>query len=118
MSVATAFVSILLALVLTFTAHATLTGREVVRRGVIEVGFPPSLLWLLGLAQGAGALGIVVGLWWPPLGIAAATCLVVYFLGAAGAHLRVGHPRQAIPSAVILLVAIVTLALALATVWA
>lgn len=111
MSVAVAVVSIVLALVLTFTAYSTLTGKEVVRRGIIEVGFPPTLLWLLGLAQLAGAIGIVIGLWWPPLAIAAATCLVVYFLGAAGAHVRVGHPRQAIPSTAILLGAVAALAL-------
>jgi hypothetical protein len=111
MSVAAAVVSIVLALVLTFTAYTTFTGKEVVRRGIIEVGFPPALLWLLGLAQLAGAIGIVIGLWWSPLAIAAATCLVVYFLGAAGSHVRVGHPRQAIPSVAILLGAIAALAL-------
>jgi hypothetical protein len=111
MPVATAVVSIVLALVLALTALATFAGREAVRRGIIDVGFPPSLAWLLGLAQLAGAAGIVAGLWWQPLAIAASAGLVLYFLGAVGAHMRVGHPRRTGPSAVILLGSLVTLVL-------
>ena len=109
MPVAAATVSIALAVVLAFTAYATFTGREAVRRGVVAVGFPPSYLWFLGTTQFAGAAGLVAGLWWPPLAIAAATGLVLYFLGAVGAHLRVGHPQAAGPSAAILLVSIAAL---------
>jgi hypothetical protein len=113
MWITAAVVSTLLALVLTYTAFATFTGREAVRRGVISVGLPPSILWLLGVAQFAGAVGIVAGLWWSPLAIAAATGLVLYFLGAVSAHVRVRHPRQAVaPAAAILLASIATLALA------
>jgi hypothetical protein len=78
---------------------------------VVEVGFPPSYLWLLGLAQGAGALGLLVGLAWSPLAVAAAIGLVLYFLGAVGAHVRVGHPNRAGMSAVILLGCVAALAL-------
>ncbi|MFO1537545.1 MAG: DoxX family protein [Actinomycetota bacterium] len=48
--------------------------------------------WLPGLAtlEGAAAVGIVVGLWWAPLGIAAAAGAVGYFVGAVVAHVRVG----------------------------
>ncbi|MFE4973301.1 DoxX family protein [Kitasatospora sp. NPDC056651] len=113
MHVAATVVSIALAVVLTRTAHATFTGKEVVRRGVVEVGFPPSLLWLLGLAQAAGAAGLLVGLLWSPLAVAAAGCLVLYFLGAVGAHLRVGHPERAGLSAAILVGSVVALVLML-----
>jgi uncharacterized membrane protein YphA (DoxX/SURF4 family) len=111
MSVAVPIISIVLAAVLVLTGYATLTGREAVRRGVIEVGFPPSYVWLLGVAQLAGAVGLIVGLWWPALAIAAAGCLVVYFIGAVGAHVRVGHPRYAGPSAAILLGSVAALVL-------
>ncbi|WP_033213213.1 DoxX family protein [Kitasatospora phosalacinea] len=113
MHVAAAIVSIALAVVLARTAHATFTGQEVVRRGVVEVGFPPSLLWLLGLAQAAGAAGLLAGLFWNPLAVAAAGCLVLYFLGAVGSHLRVGHPERAGLSAAILLGCVLALALVL-----
>jgi hypothetical protein len=116
MYAATVVVSIALALVLLYTAFATFTGTETVRRGVIGVGFPPSFMWLLGVAQFAGAVGIVVGLWWPPLGIAAAIGLVLYFLCAVTAHIRVRHPRRAVtPSAAILVGSIATLALIILT---
>ncbi|MFM8304251.1 MAG: DoxX family protein [Actinomycetota bacterium] len=50
------------------------------------------LRWLPGLAalEGAAAVGIAVGLWWVPLGIAAAVGAVGYFVGAVVAHVRVG----------------------------
>jgi uncharacterized membrane protein YphA (DoxX/SURF4 family) len=115
MSVATVIVTLILALVLAYTGYATLAGRRAVRQGIIAVGFPPSLVWLLGIAQLSGAIGIVAGLWWPPLAIAAAVGLVGYFLAAVGAHLRVGHPRQAARPAVILLGSIAALALVIAT---
>ncbi|MFE0379342.1 DoxX family protein [Streptomyces inhibens] len=111
MFAADAAVSIALALVLFFTAYATFTGKEAVRRGIEEVGFPVSLLWFLGLAQFAGAVGLIAGLYWPPLAIAAAAGLVLYFLGAVGAHVRVGHPRRAGLSAVILLGCVVAFVL-------
>jgi hypothetical protein len=111
MSIATTAVVIVLAVVLVLTSYATLAGLPAVRRGIVEVGFPPSYLWLLGVAQLAGAFGLIVGLWWPPLGIAAAVCLVLYFLGAVGAHVRAGHPRNAGPSAAILLGSIASLVL-------
>lgn len=103
MPAAVTAVSLMLAAVLLFTSYATFTGKEAVRRGVVEVGFPVSLLWLLGLAQFAGALGLIAGLYWSPLAVAAATGLVLYFLGAVGSHIRVGHPQRAGLSAAILL---------------
>ncbi|MCX5339146.1 DoxX family protein [Streptomyces atratus] len=111
MFAAAATISIALALVLFFTAYATFTGREAVRRGVVEVGFPVSLLRFLGLAQFAGAVGLIAGLYWSPLAIAAAAGLVLYFLGAVGSHVRVGHPQRAGLSAVILLGCVAALVL-------
>ncbi|MFH9087147.1 MULTISPECIES: DoxX family protein [unclassified Streptomyces] len=111
MSAAATTVSVMLAAVLLFTSYATFTGKEAVRRGIVEVGFPASLLWFLGLAQCAGAVGLIAGLYWSPLAIAAATGLVLYFLGAVGSHLRVGHPRRAGLSAAILLGSVTALCL-------
>jgi hypothetical protein len=42
----------------------------------------------LGLILGAGALGLVAGFAVPALGTAAACGLVLYFLCAAGVHVR------------------------------
>ncbi|QMU67347.1 DoxX family protein [Streptacidiphilus sp. P02-A3a] len=95
MSVAAGAVSIVLAALLVYFSFVTFTGRMGVRRGIVELGLPPSAVPLLGAAQFAGALGLLAGLFWTPLALAAAVCLVVYFLGAVGAHVRAGHPERA-----------------------
>jgi hypothetical protein len=41
----------------------------------------------------AGGLGLLIGVWYPPLGIAAAVGLVIYFVGALIAHLRKGDVK-------------------------
>lgn len=53
-----------------------------------RVGAPP---WLfpLDLLKLAGAVGLLVGIRVPALGIAAATGLVLFFPGAVAAHVRV-----------------------------
>ena len=41
----------------------------------------------------AGAVGVLIGLWLEPLGVAAAADLIAYFLGAVISHLRVGDTK-------------------------
>lgn len=54
-----------------------------------EVGVPRSWLPALGVAKLAGAVGLVVGLLGlPAVGIAAAGCLVLFFVGAVLTHLK------------------------------
>ena len=54
----------------------------------------------LALLDLAGAGGLLIGIGWRPLGIAAATGLLLYFLGALGFHLRAkdikGMPMPAV----------------------
>ncbi len=50
---------------------------------------PPERIPVLAALEIAGALGLLVGLAWAPLGIAAAIGVVLYFVGAVIAHLRV-----------------------------
>lgn len=77
-------------LVLTIlTAAANLVGAAVdfLRNGWIldnmaKYGVPRSWLPLLGAAKAAGAVGLLVGLAVPVLGIAAAVGLLLYFAGA------------------------------------
>ena len=55
----------------------------------VKVHVPRSRLPMLGALKLAGAIGLLVGLVGPPaIGIAAATGLVLYFIGAVIAHLR------------------------------
>jgi uncharacterized membrane protein YphA (DoxX/SURF4 family) len=53
------------------------------------VGVPARYFPVLAALEIAGAVGIVVGLWAVPLGVAAAIGLVAYFIGAVAGHLRV-----------------------------
>src|SRR5450759_3077530 len=57
------------------------------------VGVPLKYLPLLAVCEFAGALGLVAGIWWPALGVAAAIGLMIYFVGAIFSHLRVGDSK-------------------------
>lgn len=54
-----------------------------------DVRFPQRLWWTMPVIKFAAALGLVVGMWVPWLGLLTSVCLVVYFILAVGAHLRV-----------------------------
>ena len=69
----------------------------------------------LAACEFAGAVGLVLGIWWPLLGAAAALGLVVYFVGAVVSHLRVGDARGMGPAAFLLTVSAGVLALRILT---
>lgn len=54
-----------------------------------KVGVPTSWLFPLGALKSAGALGLLVGIAIPIIGVAAAVGLVLFFVCAVFAHLRV-----------------------------
>src|ERR1700738_4467661 len=68
------------------------------------VGVPLRYLPLLAACEFAGALGLVLGIWWPPLGVAAGIGLVLYFVGAVVSHLRVGDFKGIGPATFMLVV--------------
>jgi len=68
------------------------------------VGVPMKYFPLLAACEFAGAVGLVLGIWWPILGAAAAIGLVVYFVGAVVSHLRVGDAQGIGPAAFLLAV--------------
>ena len=89
MSIAYGVTAVLLALLLLVSAAAKLARRpKVLVDGFIALGVQPWGLPLLAACEIAGAVGLVLGLWYAPLGIAAAIGVVLYFVGAIGAHLR------------------------------
>lgn len=111
MFIAYAVIGVLLALALVGSAAAKLTRNKQVVRNLTAAGVPLRLFPFLAACEIAGAAGLLVGLWYGPLGIAAAIGVVLYFLGAVGAHVR-ARDFKGIPNAlVILVVAVVTLAL-------
>jgi hypothetical protein len=70
-----------------------------------QVRVPHSWIVPLGIVMLAGALGLVAGFVVPPLGVAAAAGLVLYFVGAIIAHLRVGDFHLGPPSGVLVMAA-------------
>ena len=54
-----------------------------------RVGVPESWITILGILKAAGALGLLIGIGVPLIGIAAGVGLVLFFVAAIITHLRV-----------------------------
>ncbi|MFI9610999.1 DoxX family protein [Streptomyces sp. NPDC052023] len=70
-------------------AVANLSGHAYPRTQADRLGIPHSWIRPLGTLLAAAAFGLLTGLAVPPLGTVAAAGLVLYFLAALGAHLKV-----------------------------
>ena len=84
------------AITIIVAAIVTLSGAMKIRRDpqVVRkiheiVGVPLAYFPLLAACEFAGALGLVLGIVWPMLGIVAGVGLILYFFGAILSHLRV-----------------------------
>lgn len=85
---ATVIVTVLLAALFLFAASIKLLGVEqsLAIRDHLKVS--PALWRLIGLLELAGVAGVLVGLKWPMLGIAAAAGLALLAAGAIVTHVR------------------------------
>ena len=73
---------------------------------------------LIGVTELAAAAGILIGLWWHPLGLAAAAGMTLLLIGALITHRRAGDSGQeAAPALAALALTIAYLAIALSS-WA
>ena len=79
------------------------------------VGLRENSLYALGSLEILAALGLLVGIVWWPLAVAAAIGTILYFVGAIASHLRV-RDRHIQPAAVMLAAAVVVLVLLLLSV--
>jgi hypothetical protein len=104
-------VSILLAALLVFAAVRKLSHRPEVVATYTRVGVPEERLDLLAWILLAGATGLIAGILWPPIGVAAGIGLVVYFLLAIAAHVRADDARNLPAPVVMELLAVATLVL-------
>jgi len=112
--IAYAVVGLLLSVGLALSAVATFTGNEQVVSTMTKVGVPESWLPRLATLKALGAVGLVVGLWVPLIGEAAAIGVVLYFVGAVITHLR-AKDYEVAPSAVLLLMGAAAFVLRLAS---
>jgi hypothetical protein len=115
MTAAATIVSILLATVLAAAAVRKLSHREAVVASYARVGVPADKLDHLAVILLAGAVGLLLGLLWAPVGVAAAVGVVCYFALAVVAHLR-HHDEANLPTPVVIeLLALAALGLRVAT---
>jgi DoxX-like protein len=92
MQVAIIAVSIVLAVYLGVAAVLNIFYLEEARKNGQRLGLSPALSRFIGWCQLAAVIGLIAGLVWPPLAIAAATGLLLMMIGAVIAHRRVGDP--------------------------
>ncbi|MGW4720915.1 DoxX family protein [Nocardia sp. NPDC004260] len=116
MYIAYTVVAVLLSLVLLASARDKLVRNPARMAGFESIGVPLTWVPWLTTAEIAGAAGLLAGIWFASLGVAAAIGLVLYFVGAVGAHLRGGDAVHVAPAAVILIVSAVLIGLRIATV--
>jgi uncharacterized membrane protein YphA (DoxX/SURF4 family) len=114
MTIIAIILAVLLAVVLVASGTAKLKKSESVVEGLSKANVPLSMYPFLAVLEIAGAIGLIGGIWWTPIGIAAAIGVVLYFVGAIVFHLR-AKDTAIVPPAVLGLVAAaagITLALA------
>lgn len=111
MDIAYIVVAILFSLVLLASGTGKIRGMEPIVEGLSSVNVPTTWFPLLGAALLAGAVGLLVGIGVPAIGLAAAVGLVLYFLGAVGWHVKEGDTAGAVRPAPLLLMAVVALVL-------
>lgn len=88
MSTAYVIVTIVGAAMVAFSAVSVFARAKWVTEPIAEYGVPASWLPWLGTAKAAGAVGLVVGLFVPVIGLLPAIGLILYFLGAVTTVVR------------------------------
>lgn len=115
MGVALIVLAVLLGLAAGGSAMQKLRRAPSVVAAMHAVGVTDSRIPLLAILEILGVIGLIIGIWIPWLGVAAAGGLLLYFLGAVIAHVRVrAAVKEAMPAVVILLIAVATFVLELA----
>lgn len=88
---------------------------------LLRLGVGSTMTRSIGALEIAGALGLMAGLWFKPLAVAAAAGLTLLLIGAVGFHLRARdfahrrHRSHAVAPVVLAVVTGTTMALLLAT---
>ncbi|GAA2708795.1 DoxX family protein [Micromonospora olivasterospora] len=86
--------SVILAVVFAATAVPKLLGKMDDRMS--HLGVSTGLTKVIGALELAGVVGLVLGLYWAPAGIAAAVGLTILMIGAVTYHLRAKDPGNVV----------------------
>lgn len=109
-------ISLLLAAVCLLPAAGKLLGHPKMRQSAAHFGVPWPRYRLIGAAELAAAAGILVGLWWHPIGLAAAAGMILLLTGALITHRRAADSgKDMAPALLALVITIAYLAIALAS---
>ncbi len=116
MTIFTIILSALLMLAFLGAGIGKLRRAQPVTGTLEDLGVTPGLQLTIGVLEVLGAVGVLIGLWLQPLGIAAAVGLVLMMLGALLFHLKAHDTAKNSMGSVVLLAASgAVLALQLAT---
>jgi len=106
--------SLLMAAACLVPAAGKLAGNPKMRQSAAHFGIPWPRYRLIGIAELAAAAGILIGLWWHPLGVAAAAGMAVLLTGALITHRRAADSgKEMAPALLGLAITIAYLAIAL-----
>jgi len=108
--------SVLLAAVCLVPGLAKVLGHPRMREAAAHFGIPWRGYQLIGVAELAAAGGVLAGLAWHALGLAAASGMALLLIGALASHRRAGDAiMRAAPALVALVIAAVYLAVPILT---
>lgn len=96
-------VTLMAIVALTFSAAADFVRYHQVLTNMAKAGVPESWLTNLALLKAAGAVGLLVGFVVPPIGVAAAVGVILFFIGAIITHVRARWYSFSYPSVYLLL---------------
>lgn len=107
-------VSVLLVAVCLIPAVAKLRSHPTMLSAASHFGIPWNRYRLIGGAELAASAGVIVGLFWTPLGLAAASGMALLLVGALVTHRRAGDGlKRAAPAVAALAISLAYLAAAL-----
>jgi len=95
--------SLIVAAVCLLPAAAKLTSQPRMRASAAHFGIAWRQYQSIGLAELGAAIGVLGGLLWRPIGLAAGTGLAVLLLGAIATHVRAGDGRRELMPALLIL---------------
>lgn|SRR6185437_4540724 len=116
MAIAYLAVTITLVAMVVFSAVGKVRSDPHIVKVIHEtVGVPMKYFPALAACEFAGAVGLIVGIWWSRLGVAAGLGLVIYFVGTSVSHIRVGDLKGIGPAAMLLTLSAAALCLRILT---
>lgn len=110
MFIASTILSALFAVALVGSASGKFRKVPMQRELMVTVGLNENRLFILGALEVLAGVGLVVGIFWWPIAVAASIGAILYFLGAIVAHLRAAD-KQIQGATIMLLAAIAVLVL-------